>query len=121
MCRCPRASYWPNLPRRHHPLHHRATRRIPVLRSTVVQTFDRADVIVPNSDLITKQVTNWTLTNRQARVHVPVGVAYGSDVPLVMHTLATCAQDHPAVMDLPEPQVLFRRFGDSTLDFELRV
>ena len=91
------------------------------MRSTTVQTFDRADVIVPNSDLITNQVTNLTLTNRQARIILPVGVAYGSDVPLVMHTLVTCAKDNPAVMNMPAPQVLFRRFGDSALNFELRV
>ena len=91
------------------------------LRATTVQTLDQADVILPNSDLINHQVTNWTLTNRHARIAIPVGVAYGSDVPLVMQTLAACSTDNVAVMDAPEPSVLFRRFGDSTLDFELRV
>jgi potassium efflux system protein len=91
------------------------------LRSTRVRTFDQADVIVPNTALITNQVTNWTLTDRHARELVAVGVAYGSDVTLVMQTLKECALSHPGVMKSPEPQVLFRSFGDSALDFELRA
>jgi small-conductance mechanosensitive channel len=91
------------------------------LRATTVQTFDQADVIVPNADLVTSQVTNWTLTNRQVRVIIQVGVAYGSDVPLVMETLIACAQDHEMVNTFPPPQVLFLSFGESSLDFELRV
>jgi small-conductance mechanosensitive channel len=91
------------------------------LRSTTVRTFDRADVIVPNTDLITNQVTNWTLTDRHARGVIPVGVAYGSDVPLVIQILKECALAHPGVMKSPEPRILFRSFGDSALNFELRV
>jgi small-conductance mechanosensitive channel len=91
------------------------------LRATTVQTPDQADVIVPNADLITNQVTNWTLSNRQVRITVPVGVAYGSDVPLVMETLAACARENPMVAQLRKPQVLFLSFGASSLDFELRV
>jgi small-conductance mechanosensitive channel len=91
------------------------------LRSTTVQTFDQADVIVPNADLVTNQVTNWTLSNRQARLIIPVGVAYGSDVPLVMETLTTCARENSKVAQTPPPQVLFLGFGESSLDFELRV
>jgi small-conductance mechanosensitive channel len=91
------------------------------LRSTTVQTADQAEVIVPNTDLITNRVTNWTLTNRQARSVIPVGVAYGSDIALVIQTLRECALAHPGVLPSPEPQVLFRSFGDSALDFELRV
>jgi small-conductance mechanosensitive channel len=91
------------------------------LRSTTVQTFDRADVIIPNADLVTNQVTNWTLTDRYVRLIIPVGVAYGSDVPLVLHTLMKCATANDKVVKTPEPQVLFRSFGESSLDFELRV
>jgi small-conductance mechanosensitive channel len=90
------------------------------LRSTIVKTFDEADVIVPNSDLISNQVTNWTLSNRLVRVTIPVGVAYGSDVPLVLETLAACAKDREKVATYPAPQVLFLSFGESSLDFELR-
>jgi potassium efflux system protein len=91
------------------------------LRATTVRTFDRADVIVPNSDLITNQVTNWTLTDRHARAIIAVGTAYGSDVALVMQTLKECALAHPGVMKTPEPRIFFRSFGDSSLDFELRT
>jgi potassium-dependent mechanosensitive channel len=91
------------------------------LRSTMVRTFDQADLIVPNTQLITNQVTNWTLTDRHARVTLAVGAAYGSDVTLVMRTLKDCALSHPGVMSNPEPQVLFRSFGDSALHFDLRA
>jgi small-conductance mechanosensitive channel len=91
------------------------------LRSTNVQTFDQADVIVPNADLVTNQVTNWTLSNRRVRLTIPVGVAYGSDVSLVMETLMACPQANEMVVKTPAPQVLFLSFGESSLDFELRV
>jgi small-conductance mechanosensitive channel len=91
------------------------------LRATTVETFDRADIVIPNSDLVANQVTNWTRTNRLVRLKIPVGVAYGSDVPLVIKILLECAQENPSVMSSPKPQVLFRGFGDSSLDFELRV
>jgi len=91
------------------------------LRSTTVETFDLANVIIPNNDLINNQVTNWTLSNRFIRVIVPVGVAYGSDVTRVFETLMKCAKENPNVKEKPEPQVLFRKFGESSLDFELRV
>ncbi|HEV8718764.1 MAG TPA: mechanosensitive ion channel domain-containing protein [Candidatus Binatia bacterium] len=91
------------------------------LRSTMVRTLDEADVIVPNTDLIANQVTNWTLTDRHAERTIAVGVAYGSDVALVMQTLKECALAHPGVMKSPEPGILFRSFGDSALNFELRA
>jgi small-conductance mechanosensitive channel len=91
------------------------------LRATVVETFDRADVVVPNSDLISNQVTNWTRSNRLMRIRIPVGVAYGSDVPLVMKILLDCAEDNPSVVSTPKTQVFFRGFGESSLDFEIRL
>jgi potassium efflux system protein len=91
------------------------------LQSTTVQTFDQADLIIPNADLVTSQVTNWTLTNRQVRIHIPVGVAYGSDVPLVLETLKTCANANAKVSKTPKPLALFLGFGESSLDFELRA
>jgi small-conductance mechanosensitive channel len=89
------------------------------LRSTIVRTFDQADVIIPNADLISNQVTNWTLSNRVARLHLSVGVAYGSDIQLVMETLLACARENSNVAETPDPQALFLNFGDSSLDFEL--
>jgi small-conductance mechanosensitive channel len=91
------------------------------LRSTVVQTYDNSEIVVPNSDLITNQVTNWTLAERLSRIKIPVGVAYGSDVPLVMETILQCAADNQIVLKSPAPKVLFVNFGGSSLDFELRV
>ena len=91
------------------------------LRATIVETFDRADMVIPNSELISNRVTNWTRTNRMVRLKIPVGVAYGSDVALVMKILLECAQDNPSAMSSPPPRALFRGFGDSSLDFELQV
>ncbi len=93
------------------------------IRSTQIQTFDRADVIVPNSELISHQVTNWMLRDPYGRVVVPVGVAYGSDTKKVKEVLLEVARAHPEVLTggpLPDPYVLFRRFGNSALEFELR-
>jgi len=91
------------------------------LRATVVQTFERSDIVVPNSNLISNQVINWTLSSRIVRLIIPVGVAYGSDIPLVLETLKACATSNPKLMKNPEPQVLFKSFGASSLDFELRI
>lgn len=91
------------------------------LRATIVSTFDNAEIVIPNSDLITTPVTNWTLSGRQARVKVPVGVAYGSDIQKVLEILLTCAKEHPLVLTQPQPRALFLAFGASSLDFELRV
>jgi small-conductance mechanosensitive channel len=91
------------------------------IRATTLDTVDHADLIVPNAELTGNQVTNWTLSNRQVRLTIPVGVAYGSDVPLVIEVLTTCAGGNAMVAKTPGPQVLFRDFGESSLNFELRV
>ena len=94
------------------------------IRSTQIQTFDQADVIVPNSELISGQVTNWMLRDVRGRIRVPVGVAYGSDTKLVHDVLLGVAQENEFVVNdgsSPEPRVLFMDFGDSSLNFELRV
>jgi small-conductance mechanosensitive channel len=91
------------------------------LRATTVQTFDQADVIIPNADLVSNQVTNWTLSDRRVRLIIPVGVAYGSDISLVIETLMACAKQNSDVAEEPAPQVLFLNFGESALEFELRV
>lgn len=90
------------------------------VRSTEIETFDRASVIVPNADLISTSVTNWTHKNRMARERIAVGVAYGSDTEQVAQVLLRCAEQHPKVLRFPPPVALFVRFGDSSLDFELR-
>jgi len=91
------------------------------LRATTAQTFDQADVIIPNADLVTNQVINWTLSNRRVRLIIPVGVPYGSDVSLVMETLMASARENSKIAGAPAPQVLFLKFGESALEFELRV
>ena len=90
------------------------------VRATEIETFQRAAIIIPNSELITGAVTNWTHKDRFGRVEVPVGVAYGSDVQKVMSILTACMQDHGDILAWPEPYVLFRNFGESSLDFEAR-
>jgi potassium-dependent mechanosensitive channel len=90
------------------------------LRSTVIETFDGSELIVPNSQLISEKVTNWTLTTTRARVVMPVGVAYGSDLALVLRILQEAAGSQPLVLPEPAPSAIFVGFGDSSLDFELR-
>ncbi|WP_125932216.1 mechanosensitive ion channel family protein [Thiosocius teredinicola] len=94
------------------------------IRYTLIQTFDRAEVLVPNSELISNQVTNLTLSDPFGRVIVPVGVAYGSDTRQVRDILQKVAREHPlTVLHDPRvspPQVFFMDFGDSSLNFELR-
>lgn len=94
------------------------------IRSTQIETFDHADVIVPNSELISTQVTNWMLSDQQGRARVPVGVAYGSDTEKVKAILLQVAEEHDLVISNDEKypsRVLFMGFGDSALNFELRV
>ncbi len=91
------------------------------LRATVLQTADNAEIVMPNADLITGQVMNWTLHQRLVRLKVSVGVAYGSDVEQVIKILIDCAGEHPEILSDPKPQALFMAFGASSLDFELRV
>ena len=90
-------------------------------RATWVRTNDNIDVIVPNSEFTQKPVTNWTAEDRQVRFSVPLGVSYGSQPEKVREILLNVAADHPDVLPNPKPDVIFRGFGDSSLDFDLRV
>lgn len=91
------------------------------LRSTVIETLDQAQLIVPNSKLISENVTNWTYSGTVARLKIPVGVAYGSDMDLVFDTMIAAAQASPLVLKKPKPVALLLGFGDSSLNVELHV
>jgi small-conductance mechanosensitive channel len=91
------------------------------IRASKIRTFDGAEVIVPNGDLISGRVVNWTLAARQQRVTIPVGVAYGTDPKQVLGILKKLAADNAKVFKTPAPLALFRGFGESSLDFELRI
>ncbi|HKE12079.1 MAG TPA: mechanosensitive ion channel domain-containing protein, partial [Myxococcota bacterium] len=95
-------------------------RRIGV-RSSTVRTASGAEVIVPNSTLVSDSVTNWTLSDRSRRFEIPIGVAYGTKPATVLTMLKELAKQHPEVLAHPEPGAFFLGFGDSALNFELRA
>jgi len=90
-------------------------------RATTIVTNDNIAVIVPNSEFISSQVINWSYTNRDVRLNFPVGVAYQSDPELVRKALLEVAADHPGVLKERNADVLLQEFGDSSLNFILRV
>jgi len=91
------------------------------LRSTVVVTNDNITIIVPNSNFITSPVTNWSYGDPKVRLHVPIGVAYGTDTEKLRQLLLEVAAANPAVLKEPAPLVRFLEFGDSSLNFDLAV
>lgn len=91
------------------------------IRATTVITNDNISIIVPNSEFISKQVINWSHNDPNVRISVPVGVAYGTDPDLVRDALLEVAESHDGVLEHPAPDVLFEEFGDSSLNFTLRV
>lgn len=89
------------------------------VRSTEIETFSRASVIIPNSDLLQTAVVNWTHKSAFGRVEIPIGVGYGSDIEQVEALLIECAQEQQEVLSWPSSFVYFLGFGDSSLDFQL--
>lgn len=90
-------------------------------RATKVKTNDNITHIIPNGDFVTKRVINWSHEGRTVRNRIPVSVAYGEDPEKVKDALLAVAKADPNVLQNPKPDVLFKEFGDSSLNFELRV
>jgi small-conductance mechanosensitive channel len=91
------------------------------MRSSIIRTRQGADVIVPNSQLISEQVINWTLSDRFRRVDLPVGIIYNAAPRKVIEVIEAVASAHPQVLKYPPPQVIFTEFGDSAINYELRA
>ena len=94
------------------------------IRATEIETLDNQDMLIPNSELISGRVTNWVLHNPYGRLIIKIGVSYGSDVDKVKTILESVSSDHEQVITdsrASPPKALFMGFGDSSLDFELRV
>jgi potassium efflux system protein len=91
------------------------------IRSSVVRTLNGAEIIVPNSQLVSEQVTNWTLSDQLRRIDLPVGVSYSAAPQKVIEVLEAAAAAHPRVLKNPPPRALFVEYGDSSINFELRA
>jgi potassium efflux system protein len=91
------------------------------IRATTIIDWDRKELIIPNKEFVTGQIINWSLSDSIIRVKIPVGIAYGSDTALAKKLLLKCAKSCPHTLDEPPPTAMFLGFGDSSLDFELRV
>lgn len=89
------------------------------VRASTIRTYDGSEVIVPNGNLISNEVVNWTLSDRKRRGVIPVNVAYGSKPREVLEIIARVAGEHPEVLDFPKPWPLFDGFGDSSLKFRV--
>lgn len=91
------------------------------MRATTVTDFDRKELIVPNKEFVTGKLINWSLSDTVLRIVIPVGIAYGSDTDKAVSILHEVAEAHPEVLTEPAPIILFDGFGESSLNFELRV
>ena len=91
------------------------------IRSSTIRTFDGADVTLPNGTMLSDALTNWTMTDRQRRLEVSVGVAYGTDPDTVIRLLKQALAEQEDLLDQPAPMILFTGFGDSSLDFIVRA
>ena len=90
------------------------------VRSSNISTFDGAEVVVPNSNLISNDLINWTLSSNTKRIEILVGVSYGTDPSEVLKLLMEVVDSIDQVLKDPQPQALFSEFGDSSLNFRLR-
>jgi potassium efflux system protein len=91
------------------------------MRATTIVSWDQKELIVPNKSFITEKLVNWSLSDTIIRIVIPVGVAYDSDVDQVKTVLEQVLSDNPSVLKDPAPEILFLEFGDSSLNFSIRV
>jgi len=91
------------------------------IRATTIRKWDRKELLVPNKEFITGRLINWTLSDTILRMEFPVGIAYGSDTALAEKILLEIARKHPNVLQDPPPFVIFKSFGSSSLEFDLRL
>ena len=90
------------------------------IRASRIKTWQGSEIIVPNGHLVSNDVVNWTFSDKMRRIEIRVGLEYGCDVNIVKELLLKCAKSDDRVLSNPEPLVIFRDFGESSLDFELR-
>ena len=90
-------------------------------RSTVIKTLDQVSIIVPNSRFLESELINWHHDNPVSGLRLSIGVAYGSSVEIVKELLLSAAKANSEILSIPVSQVLFKGFGDNSLNFELRV
>ena len=91
------------------------------MRATTITDWNQKELIVPNKSFITNQLVNWTLTDQVTRVVIPIGISYDADVEAAQKIIAETAFSSPLVLKVPEPSVLFLEFGESSLNFSIRV
>jgi potassium efflux system protein len=91
------------------------------IRATTIRRWDQRELVVPNKEFITGRLINWTLSDNVLRREFLVGIAYGSDIAKAEKILYDVARANPLVLEEPAPVVIFKNFGDSSLEFELRV
>lgn len=90
------------------------------IRSTTIRDRDEKELVVPNKEFITGRLLNWTLSDQITRIVIPVGIAYGSDIPLALKLVQEAAQEHDRILEDPKPLVTFESFGDNALVIILR-
>ncbi len=88
-------------------------------RYTLIETFECREIMIPNEDLITKRLTNWTFSNTKGRVDINIGVAYGSDLERVEQLILEAAKEHSRCSHDPAPECFLADFGESSIDFTL--
>ena len=91
------------------------------IRATTLKDLDNLEILIPNEALISERVTNWTLSSSVTRLTVKVGIAYGSDTDAAREIMLSAVKELPKVLSMPPPNVFFMGFGDSSLDFQVRV